>query len=383
MIHRQIAGRFLKLLEGFSVIILTGPRQSGKTTLCKMELPHYEYYNLEDIAQREAIASAPKDFLLAHAKGLIIDEVQLLPELFSYVQVVVDEHPEYRFVLTGSNNFSLMENITQSLAGRAAVLTLLPLSLNELGGATDFSTDELLIRGGYPAVWSTPKEPSEVYANYFTTYIERDLRRLVNVKDLSSFQLFMRLLAGRVGTEFNASALSSEVGVSSVTARQWLSVLEASYVVFRLPPYYRNVGKRIVKASKLYFFDTGLVCFLLNIRDKNQIAPHPLRGKIFENMVVSEFMKRSFSTAYKLGLFFYRDSGQKEVDLIEEESFDVLKAYEIKSARHYNGSFGAGLTYFKRLYGNAVVRSTVLYDGEDELADAAVARRNVRRFFTE
>lgn len=383
MIHRQIAGRFLKLLEGFSVIILTGPRQSGKTTLCKMELPHYEYYNLEDIAQREAIASSPKDFLLAHAKGLIIDEVQLLPELFSYVQVVVDEHPEYRFVLTGSNNFSLMENITQSLAGRAAVLTLLPLSLNELGGATDFSTDELLIRGGYPAVWSTPKEPSEVYANYYTTYIERDLRRLVNVKDLSSFQLFMRLLAGRVGTEFNASALSSEVGVSSVTARQWLSVLEASYVVFRLPPYYRNVGKRIVKASKLYFFDTGLVCFLLNIRDKNQIAPHPLRGKIFENMVVSEFMKRSFSTAYKPSLFFYRDSGQKEVDLIEEESFDVLKAYEIKSARHYNGSFGAGLTYFKRLYGNAVVRSTVLYDGEDELADAAVARRNVRRFFTE
>lgn len=383
MIDRILLCEFKRLLQSFSVVILTGPRQSGKTTLCQMLQDGYSYVNLENVAVREMIASSPMDFLREKGDKLIIDEAQRLPDLFSYIQVVVDEHPERRIILTGSNNFTLMERITQSLAGRAALLTLLPLSLSELGGANDCTTDEILFRGGFPAVWGAGKEPYDVYGNYYATYVERDLRQVAEIRNLSQFEHFMRLLAGRVGSEVNASRYAAEIGVSSNTIQQWLSVLEASYIVFRLPPYSRNIGKRIVRANKLYFYDTGLACFLLGIQHPDHIRQHPLRGELFENMVVTEFLKKSFNNGRRPNLFFYRDNQQKEVDVIEETSYHSINAYEIKSARIYNGSFGAGLNYLHKLFGDEVKQSQVIYDGDEELVSDRIGYRNVRSFFSE
>lgn len=381
MINRLLTAEIKRLAHDFSVVILTGPRQSGKTTLCRMVFTGFLYVNLEDLATLEMVRSAPKEFLLQHRNGLIIDEVQRFPELFSYIQVVVDEHPEYRYILTGSSNFTLMERITQTLAGRAAVLSLLPLSLAELGGAPEWTTSQLMIRGGYPGVWGDGKQPADVYGNYYTTYIERDLRQLVSIKDLMQFQHFVRLVAGRVGCEVNAAALSEELGVSAVTVTSWLSVLQASYIVFLLPPYFRNIGKRIVKKSKIYFYDTGLACYLMGLRTTEQLDVHPLRGNLFENMVVSEFMKRCFNANERPNLYFYRDSKQHEVDVVEERTFRILNAYEIKSARHYNSSFESGLVYFCKLFGNEVASATVLYDGDDELTGAPINYFNARNFF--
>lgn len=384
MINRTLECKIRKLADSFSVIILTGPRQSGKTTLSRMVFPDYEYINLEDIAVCQAVAADPHAFLLQHGRGIIIDEAQKLPELFSYVQVVVDNHPDYRYLLTGSNNFMLMEKITQSLAGRAAVLTLLPLSLAELRGASDYTTDQLMLRGGYPAIWATSKKPFDVYSNYYTTYIERDVHQIVNLREFAVFQQFITLVAGRVGTILNAAALSAELGVSSVTINHWMGVLETSYLIFRIPPYFRNIGKRILKSPKIYFYDTGLACYLMGINTVEQLAVHPLRGQLFENMVVSEFMKRHYNKGnQRPHLYFYRDSQQKEVDIVEEETFRQLRAYEIKSARNYNSSFGAGLVYFRKLFGDEVVSTQVLYDGDDEMPDARIGYRNIRSFFIE
>ena len=383
MINRILLCELKRLLQSFSVVILTGPRQSGKTTLCQMLQDGYSYVNLENIAVREMIAASPLDFLREKGEKLIIDEAQRLPDLFSYIQVAVDERPERRIILTGSNNFTLMERITQSLAGRAAMLTLLPLSLSELGGANDYTTDEILFRGGFPSVWGAGKEPYDVYGNYYATYVERDLRQVAEIRNLSQFEHFMRLLAGRVGTEVNASRYAAEIGVSSNTIQQWLSVLEASYIVFRLPPYSRNIGKRIVRANKLYFYDTGLACFLLGVQSPDHIRQHPLRGELFENMVVTEFLKKSFNKGRRPNLFFYRDNQQKEVDVIEETSYHSINAYEIKSARIYNSSFGAGLNYLHKLFGDEVKRSQVIYDGDEELVSDMIGYRNVRSFFSE
>ncbi|HSN09646.1 MAG TPA: ATP-binding protein, partial [Hanamia sp.] len=290
-INRVLHQELERLSALYPVVVVTGPRQSGKTTLCKKQFPGYHYVNLEDISIREQIALAPKAFLQQYARGLIIDEAQQYPELFSYIQVVSDASDTAKFILTGSSNFSLMEKITQSLAGRAALLTLLPLSLAELGNRIKVDTDIILLNGGYPAVWAKKIPVQDVSRNYYNTYIERDVRQLLNVKDMTRFQTFIRLCAGRTGTELNASALSNEVGVSVPTVKEWLSTLEASYILFRLPPFYRNIGKRLVKAPKLYFYDTGLVCFLLGIENEKQLAAHPLRGSIFENLVVLEFIK--------------------------------------------------------------------------------------------
>jgi len=260
IICREIQKEFERLLPHFSVFVVTGPRQSGKTTLCQHYFSEYTYFNMEDIHVREQIAVAPKHFLEQFApKGIIIDEAQQYPELFSYIQVVADEHPDYRFVLTGSSNYALMHHISQSLAGRAALFTLLPLSLSELQDKRAADTDTLMLNGGFPAVWSKQTPAYDLCRNYYNTYIERDVRRLINVKDSSKFQTFLRLCAGRTGCEFNASALSNEIGISVPTINEWLSVLEASYVLFRLFPFFRNIGKRLIKTPKIYFYDTGMV----------------------------------------------------------------------------------------------------------------------------
>lgn len=367
-IYREQYEAIKEALTYFDVIVITGPRQAGKTTLCKKLLPEYAYINLEDIALREQVALDPKAFLEAYPQGLVIDEVHNLPELFSYIQVAVDEYPDRRYILTGSSNFSLMEKVTQSLAGRAALFTLLPLSLAEVSDKIEgLSDDTLMLNGGYPAVWGKKQPRQMLYSNYYATYVERDVRQIINVSDLRAFQNFIRLSAGRVGTEFKASSLSNAVGVSVKTIQSWLSVLQASYIVYTLPPFYENIGKRLVKSPKLYFYDTGLLCFLLGIETEQQLAVHPLRGEIFENMVINNVVKSATNKGRTPQLFFYRDRSQYEVDLLCQKGWEY-EAYEIKSSATFTKSYFDGITYLKKLLNERLVRSAVVYAGKQELA---------------
>ena len=382
MINREIQKELERLLPFFKVFVVTGPRQSGKTTLCRHYFPDYAYFNLEDILVREQIAVAPKQFLEQYApKGIIIDEAQRYPELFSYIQVVADEHPDYRFVLTGSSNFALLHHITQSLAGRAALFTLLPLSLEELQERRAVDTDTLMLNGGFPAVWSTNTPVYDLCRNYYNTYIERDVRSLINVKDSAKFQTFMRRCAGRTGSLFIASALSNETGVSVPTINEWLSVLEASYVLFRLLPFYRNCGKRLVKTPKIYFYDTGMVCYLNGIENERQLATHPLRGAIFENLAVLEFLKKRFNTGKDANLYYYRDQSQHEVDILQEFG-NRLHAFEVKSAKAFSSDFLKNLNYLKSALGNdSIVKTQVIYDGETDIYANENGMVNIRNLF--
>ncbi len=367
IIKRQQQEELERVHKIYSVIVVTGPRQSGKTTLCKTVFKDYHYVNLEDISLRTMIMASPKAFLQQYTEGLILDEVQNAPELLSYIQVIVDEVANAKFILTGSSDFKLMASVSQSLAGRSAVLSLLPLSLRELGEEVyKKETDELILNGGYPAVWGRNIPVQDLSRNYYNTYIERDVRQLLKVKDLNSFQTFIRLCAGRIGSEFNAASLSNEVGVSAPTIKEWLSVLEASYIIFRLPPFFRNIGKRLVKTPKLYFCDTALACFLLGIENETQLATHPLRGNLFENMLVLEFLKNRFNQGKNSNLYFYKDKTQNEVDLIEEFGTEI-KAYEIKSAKAFTKSFTKGLDYLGKIIGESLISSQVIYDGEYDL----------------
>lgn len=377
-IHRDIQGELLRISKLYPVIVVTGPRQSGKTTLCKNVFSGYDYVNLELVSVREQIATLPEEFLQQHSKGIIIDEVQQYPELFSYIQVVADEIPNCHFVLTGSSNFALMEKVTQSLAGRAATLTLLPFSLKELGSKIKaISTDTLLFNGGYPAVWAKKIPVQDVSRNYYNTYIERDVRQLLNIKDLTKFQTFIRLCAGRIGAEWNASALSNEVGISVPTVNEWLSVMEASYIIFRLPPFYRNIGKRLIKTPKLYFCDTGLACFLLGIENETQLSTYPLRGAIFENLIVLEFLKNRFNKGKLSNLFYYRDKSQREVDIIQEQGNNLF-AYEIKSAKNFNKDFMNNLDYLRNILGDNIVSTQLIYDGKTDIPSAENGMINFR-----
>ena len=365
-IDRVIQGELYRLNQLFPVVVVTGPRQSGKTTLCRNCFSGYHYANLEDITLREQILSAPRPFLKQYSDGLIIDEAQNLPELFSFLQVVTDEEPGCKFILTGSSNFNLMEKVTQSLAGRAATLTLLPFSLKELETFSGTETDSLLLKGGFPSVWAKGIPVADVSRNYYNTYIERDVRKLLNIKNLTKFQTFIRLCAGRVGTELNASVLSNETGVSVHTISEWMSVLEASWIIFRLQPFSRNIGKRLIKTPKIYFCDTGLVCFLLGIRTEEQLTLHPLRGSIFENYVVLEVLKIKLNQGRQPDLLFYRDKSQIEVDLLIQEG-DLFSAFEIKSAKSFHREFLKNLDYIRKILGKKLVSTMLIYDGETEI----------------
>ena len=379
-ILREIKDTVIDACKYFSVIVITGPRQSGKTTLCKTIFPDYDYVNLEDLSLREQISIDPKAFLESHSTGLIIDEAHNFPELLSYIQVFADEYPDRRYVITGSSNFNLLEKVTQSLAGRAALFTLLPLSLSEIGDkAESLSTDTLMLNGGYPAIWGKGQPRQMVYANYYATYVERDVRQIVNVANLHAFQNFMRLAAGRVGTEFNASALSNAVGVSVKTIQSWLSVLQASYIAYVLPPFYENIGKRLVKSPKLYFHDTGLLCFLLNIETEQQLAVHPLRGEVFENMVINNVLKNSMNKGKTPQMFFYRDRSQHEVDLMVQNALGY-KAYEIKSSSTFSRNYFDGITYLKSLLKDRLVSSAVVYAGNEETHTQENGIINYRKF---
>ena len=364
MYSRELQNKLLELSKNWSIISVTGPRQSGKTTLCKMAFPEYEYVNLERATTRALIERDIEGFLLQYPNGLIIDEAQNMPELFSILQVVVDENKSLRYVLSGSSDFLLMQNISQSLAGRVAVMRLLPLSLSELGKDADMDVNELMWRGFYPAVWGDMKDPHTVYDSYVATYIQKDVRQIVNIKDLSLFRRFLTILASRVGTEFVASSISSELGVDYKTIQAWMSILETSYTAFLLHPFYRNIGKRLTKTPKVYFYDVGLVCYLLGIETAQQLAHHPLRGAIFENMVVCDMLKARYNKGLEKNLLFYRDKS-REVDILQEEA-GKLHAYEVKSAERFHPDFLDSLDYLKGLLKDDLLSMNIVYTGESK-----------------
>jgi len=310
---------------------------------------------------------------------LTIDEAHHYPELFSYIQVAVDENPHRKYILTGSSNFALLAKITQSLAGRTALFTLLPFSQRELGNLTDgVSTDTLILNGGYPAVWAKNTPVNLFCANYYTTYIERDVRQIVNITDMSSFQRFIRLVAGRIGAECNASSMSGETGVTAKTVAHWFSVLAASYIAYMLPPYYENIGKRLVKTPKVYFYDTALACYLLGIETEAQLSVHPLRGALFENMVINEALKERMNTGKDSNLFFYKDRA-KEIDLIQLHG-NELGVYEIKSSKTFHKDFFKGIDYLKNIFGKRITRSALIFDGDSEMPSVQNGIYNFRNF---
>lgn len=353
----------LSMAEAYPVVTITGPRQSGKTTLTKHLFTDLPYYSFENPDVRILAETDPRSFLHPISKGAVFDEIQNVPSIISYLQQIVDEHKMKKtFILTGSNNFSLVNHVSQSLAGRTAILKLLPFSLQEISSFLSRSTDEIMLQGFYPATFQSKLTPSKIYRNYYETYLERDLRQLIQVKDLSLFQKFIRICAGRIGNLFNASAIATEVGVSVKTIQSWTSVLEASYVIFRLPPYYENINRRLIKAPKLYFYDVGLAAYLLGIEETAQLERDPLRGALFENMVVMEFLKNRFNKGMDSNLYFYRDSHHSEVDLISKTA-NSLEAFEIKSAQTFHPDFLKGLFKFKKLF-EKLRKMALIYDGE-------------------
>jgi len=338
-IQRDIAPHILALCRSFPIVTITGPRQSGKTTLCRQLFPDKPYVSLEALDQRAFATNDPRGFLETYASGAVIDEVQRAPDLLSYLQGEVDARPAAgRFVLTGSANLALLESVSQSLAGRTGLVTLLPCSRPEY---VRFPGDppslwQQVWRGGFPAIPDRGIAPSDWFDTYVATYLERDVRQITNVVDLSAFQSFLGLIAGRVGQLLNLSQVGSDSGVTHNTARAWLSVLEASYVAFRLQPFHANIRKRLVRAPKTYFFDTGLACFLLGIRSPDQLEKHPLRGALFENHIVCEVLKSTLNAGRRPRMFFFRDHQGHEVDLLVERG-DSVAAVEIKSGQTLAG----------------------------------------------
>ena len=332
MIEREITGRLTSLFHQYPFVTVTGPRQSGKTTLCRAAFPNLDYANLEAPDQREFAETDPRGFLSQFTSGAILDEIQRVPALLSYLQVLADESGQNSlFVLTGSEQFQLSEAINQSLAGRTALLRLLPLSLaeRELAVASS-SVDEVIYSGFYPRIIDQNLNPRQALADYFETYVERDVRRLGEIRNLPSFRLFVRLCAGRVGQLINLTSLGSDAGVSHTTAREWLAVLETSYIAFQLPPFHANIRKRLIKSPKLYFYDVGLASYLIGIEHAGQVATHPLRGPLFENLVVSEALKHRFNRGRQFNLSFFRDSQGLECDLLYETGRGIA-AIEAKS----------------------------------------------------
>jgi Predicted ATPase (AAA+ superfamily) len=383
MFARALAPTLKRLATQYPVVSLTGPRQSGKTTLTRLVFPKYHYVSLEDPEQREFATRDPRGFLGSHPGGVILDEAQRAPHLFSYIQTLVDlEGKPGRFILTGSQQFLLLSKVSQTLAGRIALLQLHPLSLSELRGTRPLvpdrllhahapssappspgSVDRVLFRGMYPRIHDKKMDAREWYGSYLRTYVERDVRDVLRIADLGTFQSFVRLCAGRTGQLLNLSSLAADCGITHPTARAWLSVLEASSLVFLLRPHSRNFSKRIIKTPKLYFLDSGLLCYLLRIRNEEDLATHPLRGNIFETFILSEIYKVFAHAGEDPPLFFWRDQTGHEVDLIIDLGRTVVPV-EIKSAKTIATDFFRGLRYWMSLPGNSSKDGILVYGGE-------------------
>ena len=369
-IPRAMAATLVQRLQQYPVVTVTGPRQAGKTTLCRLACAAKPYANLERPDLREQALSDPAGFLAQFPEGAVLDEIQRAPALLSWLQADVDERPQRgRWVLTGSHNFELLQAVTQSLAGRTALLHLWPLSLAELAavGITPkaLGTDALLYAGGYPRVHAQALPASVALADYFATYVERDLRQLIELRQLDAFRRFVHLTAARTGQLLNLSALGADASVSAHTAQAWMSLLEASYIVHRLKPWHANLGKRLVKQAKLYFCDVGLAAWLLGIREPGHVASHPLRGALFENLVVNEFAKHAFNQGFVPGLHFYRDSNGQEVDLLVEYGLQPgeLGLVEVKSGQTVQREWLLALNRVAAVLGPRVARRMLVHGG--------------------
>jgi len=361
IINRIAENELLALSKHYRAIAVVGPRQSGKTTLVRRCFPGKAYVNLENTDTRRFAIEDPRGFLSGFPHGAILDEVQRAPEIFSYLQQVLDENiTKGQFILTGSNNFLLQQNISQTLAGRVGYLFLLPLSLQELDHPFP-STDALIYRGFYPEIYADKEmDAGKYYSNYIRTYVERDVRMIKNIVDLYTFERFVRLCAGRTGQLLNMNSLAIEAGVDNKTVASWLSVLETSFIVFRLQPYHKGFNKRIVKMPKLYFYDTGLASALLGIDTKEQLGLHPSRGALFENMVVVEFLKNRFNSGKMNNLFFWRDNVGTEIDLLIENSESLIPV-EIKSGQTITDAYFKSITTWCKISG--IDKGWVIYAG--------------------
>jgi predicted AAA+ superfamily ATPase len=367
MIPRTLEPTLKDRASQYPVVTVTGPRQSGKTTLCRTAFPGKPYINLESPDVREFARSDPRAFLGSYPDGAILDEIQRVPELVSYLQPMVDEdNRPGRFILTGSQQFEVMSTINQSLAGRTALLKLLPLSMEELAG-TDIqaSVDRLLLTGFYPRIYDAGLDPTQALGDYVQTYVERDIRQLINIKDLALFERFVRVCAGRTGQLLNLQSLGNDVGISHTTARSWLTLLEASYVVFLLQPWHTNISKRQVKSPKLYFYDVGLASWLLGAENEVHINRHPLRGNLFENLVVIEALKYRYHRGSRNNLFFWRDAKGNEIDLLLEQGPE-LATVEIKAGATITNTWFKGLRTFAGKLPSPPRHSALVYAGMEK-----------------
>lgn len=366
MIKRKIEAQLKKASQQFGVVSVTGPRQSGKTTLVKKMFPHHEYINLENPAHLQAISDDPLSIISERKTGLIIDEVQKYPELLSYIQTEIDQSfKPGKFIITGSQNLLLSNKVNQSLAGRVAVLTLLPLNLAELNFSNkshEIDFRKLILDGFYPGLQSKKLDRKLFYSSYINTYVERDVRSLSNVGDLTNFQRFLQILGGRVGQLLDLSSIGNDLGVSYKTVDAWISILEASYIAFRLQPYYKNYGKRVIKSPKIYFYDVGLASYLLGIDSAMELKNHFAIGALFENLVIADLLKTKFNCVSSSKLYFWRDSKGHEIDLLVDRGSDKL-LLEIKSGQTYHGDFLKNIDFFKKIT-DEKVKSYLLYNGE-------------------
>lgn len=365
-IKRDMAEQVLQAAAQLPIVTVVGPRQAGKTTLVRETFPEKAYRTLEDPDVRAFAADDPRGFLAGLAEGAILDEIQRSPELLSYLQGMVDEDPRPgRFILTGSQHFLLMQNVSQSLAGRTAVLTLLPLSLAELGCLSDRpSAESLMQRGFYPRLHEKPLPPYPVLRDYFQTYVERDVRQLLKVHDMLAFESFVRLCAGRVGQLLNLSSLANDAGISATTAKEWISLLETSFILFRMPPWHANVSKRLIKTPKIYFHDVGLATYLCGIEEPSQLATHPLKGNFFENMVVSELLKTRYNHGRDSRMCFFRDRTGNEIDVLYPCGPELVPV-EIKSGMTIQSGWFSAFDTFGRLSGSPARSGVVVYGGDE------------------
>jgi len=364
-IRRKVETKTAELLGKFPLLAVTGPRQSGKTTFCKMLRPEYKYANLEDLELRQFASQDPKGFLEAYQGGAILDEIQYVPQLFSYLQVATDaKGMPGEYILSGSQHFLLSENISQSLAGRVALFDLLPFAWSELENTQHLphSWEEFVVQGGYPRQIIQGIAPADYFSSYVQTYVERDVRLIKNITNLGLFTRFMHVLAGRVGQLLNTNSMAIELGIDHKTVLSWLTVLEASFITFRLQPYFENFNKQVVKSPKVYFYDTGLLSYLLGIRNANDLSLHFAKGALFENLVILEFIKNQTFTGIQPSMYFWRDLSGHEIDLLWRNGPN-LTAIEIKSGKTIQPDFFKNLKFFKNL--NDSASSFVVYGGAD------------------
>lgn len=367
MIERAIRPAIEALRGKYPVLTITGPRQSGKTTLLKQLFSDFPYFSMETPDIRQRVKEDPKALFKQYGHQLLIDEVQRVPELLSYLQTIVDEDATAQFVLSGSHNMLMMEQVSQSLAGRSAIFYLLPFSIAELNQAniSTNSYEELIQKGSYPRIYDKNLPPNRFYADYIETYVQRDVRQIKNIGNLNHFQRFLAICAGHIGQTINYAQLANDTGVSVTTINNWLSVLETSFVVYQLKPYYRNFNKRITKATKLYFYDTGLACALLRIQSEQALINYYQKGALFENFVLNEICKQYYNQGERPPIYYWRDHKKKEIDLILDLG-GRLSIIEIKSASTFHTEFFKNLTWFKTISTLPIQNSYVIYGGEDD-----------------